>query len=180
MRCLLVGRFQPFHLGHLAVLRQMRVDQPTADILLGIGSAQESYTPLNPFTAGERYEMIARALAQDDLGAVAAVPIPDIQRHALWVAHVRSLLPTFEVVYTNNPLTRMLFEEGGYRVAAPALVERNRFEGAHVREEILGDRAWTELVPPAVAQYVTAIHGPERIRLLSAQGPTHPSDAASR
>jgi nicotinamide-nucleotide adenylyltransferase len=170
-RCLLVGRFQPFHRGHLAVVRQIRADHPKMAILLGIGSAQESHTLLNPFTAGERFEMIVRTLAAENIGGVVAVPIPDIQRHSVWVAHVRSLLPPFEIVYTNNPLTQMLFHGGGYEVTTPALVERSRFEGRHIRQAMTEGDAWKELVPSAVADCIDEIHGAERVRLLASRGP---------
>lgn len=173
-----MGRFQPFHLGHLAVLRQIRSEHPKAAVLLGIGSAEESHTPLNPFTAGERFEMISRTLAAEQVDAVTPVPLQDVRRHAVWVAHVRSLLPPFEIVYTNNPLTRILFEEGGYEVATPTLVDRRRYEGSHVRAAILEDGPWRELVPATVAEFLQSIHGPERVRLLSARGsgvtPEHP------
>ena len=56
MRGLLIGRFQPFHGGHLEVVRKIRTDRPAASLLIGIGSAEESYTWENPFTAGERIE----------------------------------------------------------------------------------------------------------------------------
>lgn len=170
-RCLLVGRFQPFHLGHLAITRQIRAEHPRSEVLLGIGSAQESHTPLNPFTAGERFEMISRTLGAEAVHGVVPVPIPDVHRHAVWVAHVRSYLPPFEIVYANNPLTRMLFEADGYEVAVPELIERERFEGSRIREAIRSGGPWHDLVPKAVADYLEEIHGPERIRLLSARGP---------
>ncbi len=62
MRGLLVGRFQPFHHGHLAVVREVRAKRPDEELILGIGSAQESFTWKNPFTSGERMEMVSRAL----------------------------------------------------------------------------------------------------------------------
>jgi nicotinamide-nucleotide adenylyltransferase len=170
-RCLLVGRFQPFHRGHLAVVRQIRAEHPRMSILLGIGSAQESYTLLNPFTAGERFEMIVRTAASENLSGIVPVPIPDIQRHSVWVAHVRSLLPPFEIVYTNNPLTRLLFGEAGYEVVTPALVDRKLYEGVQIRDAMAGERDWKELVPPAVAEYIAEIHGTDRLHLLSATGP---------
>ena len=115
--------------------------------------------------------MIARTLAAEATVGVTPVPLPDVRRHAVWVAHVRSLLPPFEIVYTNNPLTRVLFEEDGFEVATPTLVDRPRYEGSHVRAMILGDGPWKELVPAPVAENLETIRGPERLRLLSARGP---------
>ena len=166
VRGLLVGRFQPFHLGHLGVVRAIRSAHPERGLLLGIGSAQASFTPDNPFTAGERFEMIERALAEARIDGGRPVPLTDIDRHALWVSHVVSLLPPFETVYTNNPLTRTLFERAGYDVESPPWVDRARFEGAKVRAAMVAGTRWRALVPPSVATYLDELGAVDRIRLL--------------
>ncbi len=167
MAGLIVGRFQPFHRGHLAVVSDLRRAHPDAPLILAIGSAQESYTSENPFTAGERIEMILQALVEAHLERCLPVPVADIHQHAQWVAYLRGLLPPFDVVYTNNPLTRLLFEREGVRVESPPLVNRERFQGAVVRRRILEGGNWKELVPPAVAQYLQTIAAPERIHRIA-------------
>jgi nicotinamide-nucleotide adenylyltransferase len=166
VRGLLVGRFQPFHLGHLAVVRDIRSARPDERLILGVGSAQESYTWKNPFTSGERIEMIEQALAEARLEGVTATPIPDIQRHALWVRYVESLLPPFGRVYTNNPLTRLLFERAKYAVEGPALVDRERLEGENIRGSMARDGDWKPLVPPAVGRYLAELSAPARLATL--------------
>src|SRR5437870_10806299 len=63
---LYVGRFQPFHLGHLKAVKYIlgRVDE----LIIVVGSAQHSHTLDNPFTAGERITMIRLALKQAGIG----------------------------------------------------------------------------------------------------------------
>ncbi len=167
MRGLLVGRFQPFHRGHLEVVRAIRADRPGDALLLGIGSAQESYTLENPFTSGERFEMISRAISEAKFDRIEIVPLPDIHQHALWVRHLEGLLPPFDRIYTNNPLTELLFERAGYDVKKPRLVRRARYEGVQVRAHLASGRGWRPLVPPAVARYLETIDGPARLRLLA-------------
>jgi nicotinamide-nucleotide adenylyltransferase len=173
-RGLLVGRFQPFHLGHLAVARSIRSARPDEPLLLAVGSAQLSYTPDNPFTAGERVEMIDRALREASLDGCEVIPVVDIDRHALWVAHLESLLPPFRQVYTNNPLTRLLFERAGYPVESPALVDRGSLEGAVLRKRMAEGAEWADRVPPAVAAYLREIDGESRVRLLAARAAEPP------
>jgi nicotinamide-nucleotide adenylyltransferase len=162
----LVGRFQPFHAGHLKVLHEIRRRRPEAGLLLGIGSAEESYTWKNPFTAGERFEMIDRTVGAIADPRVYIVPVADIRRHAQWVRYLESLLPAFDRVYTNNPLTRLLFERAGYAVESPPLYSRGRFEGEHIRRCLATDRGWRPLVPPAVAGYLEEIEAPRRLAML--------------
>lgn len=166
VRALLIGRFQPFHRGHLEVVRKIRADRPTAPVIIGIGSAQESYTWQNPFTAGERIEMIDRAFTEAKVEGTFVVPIEDINRHALWVEYLETLLPSFDRVYTNNPLTRLLFERSGYLVENPPLFDRERFEGARIREQLAEGGGWKEAVPPAVAAYLAEIGAPARLQVL--------------
>ncbi|MCI4328233.1 MAG: nicotinamide-nucleotide adenylyltransferase, partial [Thermoplasmata archaeon] len=135
------------------------------------GSSQASFTLDNPFTGGERFEMIERALLEAGISNYHPLPIPDIERHSVWVSHVVSLLPTFDRVYTNNPLTRELFERAGHAVEATPLFDRGRWEGTRVRSTMEEGGAWTELVPPSVARYLEEIHGPERLRTIRGHAP---------
>ncbi len=168
MTGLIVGRFQPFHRGHLAVVTALRSAHPSQALVLAVGSAQESFTAENPFTAGERLEMIQLALEEAHVEGCQAIPVPDIHQHAQWAAYLRGLLPSFDVVYTNNPLTRVLFERDGLRVESPALVDRHRWQGTVVRQLMRDGGSWKDLVPPGVAGYLERIGGPERLRRISA------------
>lgn len=166
MRGLLVGRFQPFHAGHLAVLKELRVREPERELLLAIGSADAAFTWENPFTAGERFEMISRALREARLSGIFVVPVEDIHRHTMWVAYLVGLLPAFDCVYTNNPLTRLLFERAGVRVESPPLVDRSRFEGATIRERLARGEDVGDAVPPAVAGYLRELGAASRLAML--------------
>ena len=53
---MVIGRFQPFHLGHFIILE--RALEQCNKVVVVIGSAQESRTPLNPLTATEREQLI--------------------------------------------------------------------------------------------------------------------------
>ncbi len=178
MRGLLIGRFQPFHAGHLGLVRAIRERRPDDVLLVGIGSAEEAYTPENPFTAGERFEMIDRALREARLSGVEIVPVADIRRHALWVRYLEGLLPPFREVYTNNPLTRLLFEQAGYPVESPALIERDRLEGAKIREALATNSPWRDRLPGSVGRYLDEIGAPARLATLR-KGPA-PADRPER
>jgi nicotinamide-nucleotide adenylyltransferase len=178
MRGLLVGRFQPFHRGHLGIVQAIRAGRPDDSLLLGIGSAQESYTWENPFTAGERFEMIARSVEEAGISQIEIVPLTDIHQHALWVRYLEGQLPPFERVYTNNALTEALFDRAGYDVVRPRLIDRTRLEGMRLRERLAAGKGWKELVPPAVARYLETIGGPARLSLLADQrGPARRSSS---
>ena len=80
-RGLFLGRFQPFHNGHLYVVEEMIHDKSIDEIIIGIGCAQEAYTLENPFTAGERFEMINNTLRMQSwygTKPIYIIPIMDI------------------------------------------------------------------------------------------------------
>jgi nicotinamide-nucleotide adenylyltransferase len=159
-----IGRFQPYHNGHQSVLEH--IADEVDEIVIGIGSAQLSHMTDNPFMAGERVLMITRALAS--LGCpFYVIPIEDIQRNALWVAHVRSMTPPFDLCYSSNPLVMQLFKEAGIRVQSPEMYERETLSGTEIRRRMLTDKPWKSLVPPEVIQVLDEIDGVGRLRQIS-------------
>jgi len=161
---LIIGRFQPFHNGHLEIFKT--ISKECDHIVIGIGSAGLSHTFENPFTAGERHLMISHALWEQGMDNFFIVPIVDINRYSVWVSHVESLVPPFQAVYSNNPLTRRLFQEKGYEVRASPLFNREMYSGTEVRRRMLEDEEWMSLVPGAVADIISEIDGVSRIRDL--------------
>jgi len=165
MRALTIGRFQPFHNGHLEVIKEIMDDNDS--IVIGIGSAQYSHSLENPFTAGERYLMISNTLATNHIENYYIIPIIDMNRYAIWVAHVESLIPSADVVYTHNPLTRRLFLEKGYEVHTPMEYDRANLSGKEIRRRIINNESWHDLVPNEVVRVIEEINGVERLRDLA-------------
>jgi nicotinamide-nucleotide adenylyltransferase len=163
---LLIGRFQPFHLGHLEAVRYAlkRVDY----LYVVVGSAQRSHERDNPFTAGERISMIKSALDGNgvDPSKWMAIPIADADSHSTWVSTVVSMVPKFDVVFTNDALTFLLFNEDGTEVRAVPYLERSRYSATNVRDRILERKDWESLVPPEVSKQVKKFGGVERVRAL--------------
>jgi len=166
-RALFVGRFQPFHNGHLHAIK--RILEESDELIIVVGSAQMSHEPDNPFTAGERLEMIRLALdaAGVESKGYMLIPIPDAPAHRVWVSQVESQTPRFDVVYTNQPLTRRLLIEAGYDVRGIDLYLRNQYEATEIRRRILEGEDWKDLVPIEVYRFVKEIDGEGRIRDLA-------------
>ena len=167
-RGLYVGRFQPFHLGHLGAVKA--VLKEVDELVIVIGSAQHSHNLNNPFTAGERLVMIRYALQEAKLSPskLWIVPVPDVHLHMLWVSAVEGYTPKFNVCYTNEPLTHRLFAEAGYTVKAIPFFDRKQYMSTVIRRRMIsGDDSWMELVPKSVAEYIDEIDGVNRLRDLA-------------
>ena len=160
-----VGRFQPYHDGHHYVVE--RIAEQVDELVIAVGSADDSHERSNPFTAGERVMMITRALADLDL-ITYVVPIEDIDRNAVWVGHVQSMCPRFDVAYSNNPLVVRLFREAGVEVRQLPMHNRDVLEGTAIRERMIREGDWEDLVPEAVVSVIHEVDGLDRIQQVAA------------
>ena len=140
-----------------------------------VGSAQESHTLMNPFTAGERIEMIRLSLIEAGipLEKVYIIPVPDILMNSVWPYHVKSYVPQFNVVVARNPLVIRLFKEAGYEVDLPPHFNRTVYNATNIRALMVsGDESWKERVPKSVYEYIKAIKGDERLRAIAGSNKT--------
>lgn len=166
-RGLYVGRFQPFHLGHLGAIQAALKE--VDELVIVIGSAQYSHKPNNPFTAGERLVMIRHALqeAKVDYSKLWIVPVPDVHLHMIWVSALEGYTPKFTVVFSNEALTRRLFMEAGYEVKNIPFFDRKIYTSTLIREKMVKGEKWAELVPKSVADFINGIDGVNRVRDLA-------------
>ncbi|MFA1610432.1 nicotinamide-nucleotide adenylyltransferase [Halobellus rubicundus] len=164
MRGFYIGRFQPYHDGHHRMVTEIASE--VDELVLGIGSAGDSHTPRNPFTAGERLMMVTKSVAELDITTY-AVPIEDLERNSVWVSHVQSMSPAFDVAYSNNPLVIQLFSEAGVEVRQSPMFNRDVLEGAELRSRMIHGDDWESLVPAPVVDVIEEIDGIERIQRVS-------------
>lgn len=166
-RGLYVGRFQPFHLGHLDAIKYALKE--VDELVIVIGSAQYSHNVNDPFTAGERLVMVRRALVEAgvDYSKLWIVPIPDVHLHMLWVSAVVGYTPKFQILFSNEPLTRRLFMEAGYQIKSIPLFDRKVYSSTVVREKMSKGDSWTSLVPKSVSEFILEIDGVNRLRALA-------------
>lgn len=111
--------------------------------------------------------MISSTLENEGIYQFYLVPIEDVNSNPLWVAHVESLTPKFNKVYTNNPLVRRLFREKDYEVHSMELMNRISWSGTHIREKIINGEDWKNDVPPIVYEIIEELDGVNRLKDLS-------------
>jgi len=163
-RGLFIGRFQPIHLGHIKVIKSLL--EEVNELIIVIGSAQLSHSFNNPFTAGERILMIRDSLIENniDISKIFLIPIIDTNDNRIWVSHVITTVPKFDIVYTNNPLVFRLFKESGIEVKNTKMFDRDKYISTLIREKILKDENWEIYVPKSVVRIIKEIDGINRIK----------------
>lgn len=164
MKALFIGRFQPFHNGHLKVIKE--ASKKYSELIIGIGSSQYSNTFDNPFTDEERSLMIHESLRNNGIKNYSIVCITDIHNPPKWVDHVVSIIPDFDIVLSNNDFTKQLFSEKGYTVKKTPIYNKDKFSGKIIRRRIRNDEPWENLVPKEVSKIIKKISGENRIKNL--------------
>lgn len=84
-----IGRFQPFHLGHLSVIEKGL--QQAKQLIVLCGSARQPRSTRNPWSVKERETMIRGALSDDQNQRVHAAPLMDMNYNdESWVRNVQA------------------------------------------------------------------------------------------
>ncbi len=155
-----IGRFQPFHNGHLASIRYAAQNNDV--VYIGIGSTNAPVSKHNPFTKEERELMIRNSLSS--VKNYEIYSIPDIGDNHSWVKHTESIVPPFDVIYSGSPLIRKLFRDKNYVVREVPF--NSGTSGTQIREKIYARESWENLVPPGTENVIKQIDGVNRITYL--------------
>ena len=164
MNGLLIGRFQPFHLGHLDALHfaLSKVDK----LWIGLGSSNRPPQKNNPFSADERKKMILDSIDESVKKRIEIYPIPDLENHVKWIELIDTLVPKFDVVFTNDELTRHLYSKRAVQVMSIPFTKRDVLSGTNIRDLITNDQKWEDLVPEGTKSFLNTISAKQRLKNL--------------
>ena len=168
---LILGRFQPFHLGHLSVIQEILNNQMKP--MICIGSAQEGNTKDNPFTTEERKTMIRTVMKNLDCD-YEMYEITDIHNNDKYVSYLEKLVPEFDTVFSGNLLVQRLFKAAGYRIVEPKVINREVWEGAAIRQAMTEGDEWETAVPPQIVDIIHDLNGIEKLQNLARVDPLPP------
>ena len=164
MNGLLIGRFQPFHLGHLDALRYAlsKVDK----LWVGLGSSNKPIEKNNPFSAEERKKMILSSIGDSIRNKIEIYFIPDFEDHIKWAEHIDTIVPKFDIVFTNDEMTKHLYSKRQTKVDVIPFTKRDALSGTNIRDLMLGDQPWEELVPDGTRNFLNEINAKQRLKNL--------------
>ncbi|MDH3610299.1 MAG: nicotinamide-nucleotide adenylyltransferase [Nitrosopumilus sp.] len=167
MRGLMMGRFQPFHLGHLDLIKQILKD--CDEVIIVVTSSQFNYLEKDPFTAGERIEMIHDSVMESDvdLNRCIILSLENQFNVATWLSYLKSMVPHFDRVYSGNDYVKMLLADSGIEVVTPEFLDRSQFNATNIRSMIICNGPWEKTVPPTVFQFIKKINGKNRLQIIN-------------
>jgi nicotinamide-nucleotide adenylyltransferase len=164
MNGLLIGRFQPFHLGHLDAFRfaLSKVNK----LWIGLGSSNKPLEKNNPFSAEERKEMILSSIDNSMKQRIQIYFIPDLENHIKWIELIDTLVPKFDIIFTNDELTRHLYSKRDVEVLSIPFVKRDTLSGTNIRDLIISDQNWEDLVPEGTKNFLYKTSAKQRLKNL--------------
>ncbi|MCX6815150.1 MAG: nicotinamide-nucleotide adenylyltransferase [Candidatus Aenigmarchaeota archaeon] len=151
MIALFVGRFQPFHLGHLKVIKEILKENEK--VIIAIGSSQENGMEDNPFSFEERRKMIRDSLNREGVKTFEIIEVPDLMDDVKWVSEIRRKC-SFDRVYSRNPWTARCFRKAGVPVLEHGLYEKEKYSATEIRKRMRAGKRWEKLVPESVGQHI--------------------------
>lgn len=163
---LFIGRFQPFHNGHLHIVEEMLKKNDRA--ILIIGSAEKNFVPKNPLTAGERYQLIEAGLTEAKIPRerFCIIPVRNINNYALWVNHINMYAPPYSSLYTGSDLVKACYST--HHVDIHQIDRRHlNISATEVRQAMAqGSDKWTSMLPKSVASLLKEWQIPLRIQTI--------------
>ncbi len=132
---LVVGRFQPFHKGHLHLIKKAL--EKAEKVIVAVGSANVSKED-NPFSFEERKKQIAESLKKNKLDKkiMKIVPVDDHPDDDVWLRKLVEKVGKFNVAFGNNEWTNGILEKAGYPVIRIPFHKRHKYEGTKIRNKL--------------------------------------------
>jgi nicotinamide-nucleotide adenylyltransferase len=164
MNGLLIGRFQPFHLGHLEALQfaLSKVDK----LWVGLGSSNKPVQKNNPFSAEERKQMILSSIDNTMKEKISIYFIPDLDNHVKWIEKIDTIVPKFNIVFSNDELTKHLYSKRSVQIITIPFLNRNVLSGTNIRDLIISDQKWDNLVPQGTRNFLKNTSAKEHLKNL--------------
>jgi nicotinamide-nucleotide adenylyltransferase len=164
MNGLLIGRFQPFHLGHLQALQfaLSKVDK----LWVGLGSSNKPVEKNNPFTAEQRKEMILSSIDDSMKEKISIYFIPDLDNHMRWIEKIDTIVPKFDIIFSNDDLTKHLYSKRNIQVLSIPFLNRESLSGTNIRDLIISDQKWDDLVPDGTRNFLEKSNVKDLLKIL--------------
>ena len=153
---LFVGRFQPFHKGHLHAIEFASSRCKT--LLIGVGSSKDSGTKVNPLSADVRIKIIKAGLKGTKIKTkqLKFFEIPDFHNNEKWFNYINRRHPGIDVVFSHNELVERIFKGHHIAVITPKWYKRKKLIASKIRYLIRHEKKWKDRVPKGSVKEIAA------------------------
>ncbi len=174
MRALFIGRFQPFHLGHVELLKSVLRLTRLQQVVIAIANVEQARTIENPFSFAERAFMVRESISEliPTVGnRISVVPLPYETPPDRFAPSILDQFGPFDLMVSNNDWVRAQFQNiSGIRLQPKFFFHRDQYRGGRIRSLMAkGDDSWKATVAGSVAQYLSKKVGRIFNQVISSQ-----------
>lgn len=158
----IIGRYQPFHLGHLEMVK--KASEISDEIILFIGSSNKQISEKDPWTARERLVMVYDViLSQEDLkiNRFHFFPAMDSNVNDVWVKQILMLTKSAVGKKADVTLVGHQRDESSFYLKLFPMwkfhevgILKNDISATKIRELYFADKDINEFVPQSVSEYL--------------------------
>ena len=91
---------------------------------MGLGSSNKPIEKNNPFSAEERKQMILSSIDDSMKNKITIYFIPDVDNHVKWIEKIDTIVPNFDIIFSNDPLTDHLYSKRTVQVISIPFLRR--------------------------------------------------------
>jgi len=133
---------------------------------VGLGSSNKPVEKNNPFTAEQRKEMILSSIDDSMKEKISIYFIPDLDNHMRWIEKIDTIVPKFNIIFSNDELTKHLYSKRNIQVISIPFLKRDSLSGTNIRDLIISDQKWDDLVPDGTRNFLEKTGAKEHLKNL--------------
>jgi nicotinamide-nucleotide adenylyltransferase len=144
---LILGRFQPFHKGHLYLIKKAL--KQADKVVIAVGSSNK-YDHDNPLTYRTRLKILKKVIAEEGLEEkiITIIPLADNPNDDLWLKQLLKKTGGFNIVFGNNAWPNGILKKAGFQILEVPYLNRPIYQGVYIRKLVKEEGSWQRRVPP--------------------------------
>lgn len=153
---LVIGRFQPFHKGHLYLIGKAL--SLASKLSIGIGSSNVVNED-NPLSYRIRRSMILTVFEKEGLQErlLKIVPIPDVPDDDEWLRITQKRVGPFAVSIGNNDWVNGIFKKASIPVIEVSYLKKSLYKGTTIRMLAKEGKPWESRVPHYLVKHIEKV-----------------------
>lgn len=160
-KAVLIGRFQPFHEGHKAVVDNY-IDE--YELVIAVGSAEQEGTEENPLSFEDRKAIISGCFPEIEI-----VGLKDFEKddegNKKWLNQLKEKTSANKVISRNSLVKSIVRDDSELELVEQDMHDPNIYSGTEVRRRVKSGEEWRYLVPECAESAIA-----ERIEKIKKSG----------
>lgn len=152
----IVGRFQPFHLGHKYLIEKALEKVDGLYIILAATNLKDDD---NPYDAKKRLVFLKKFIKEEGLGKkiTKVIPLKNHPDDNVWLANLLKKTGKVDIVIGNNDWVNGIFENANISSLRIKHYKRNILEGTKIRKLMKENKKWQSRVPKYLLSSISKV-----------------------